>query len=619
MALPTQQFNPYSNSYGNTNFLGGFGSPAVMPQQGGGMLTPYSGGRQFMQSGRNATPAGLDDTMTPDIMAANAATQQRNAASRANSAANPASISELSKRLGLMGGFAVSPQQGQMQPQGMRQIPQEMIDANARASALTALEAPTNYSAEYMRNMMKSPQGGGGYGAINPNSVRDGDVMPTGFDTNGPDVNSPYFAGFSAPMPSGYNTGAPVNFNSMVDSFGQPYVGRGNLGNDMREAGPMGGDMSVGATTFSGMGGNAYQDMPQQKMPDYIAMGMGPVTQTQEMRNMALQLGGPSEMPQQQMTSNVANTMSNVNSAPTSNPAPPPMAQSAIPTSSNIDPAIQPYLGYGLSEAQRLYQAGGPQYYGGPTFVSPSTATQTGLQALEARASLGNPLLQSAQNQLQGTVSGDYLSGNPFFQGAFQPAARAAETQFKTTLGDIASKSSLAGRYGSGAMGSLQDRATGAFSQSLANTAGQLAYQNYADERQRQQAATMAAPAMTSADYQDIQNLLNAGQVREGYTGQQLQSDMARFNFLQNQPQVNLQTYLSSVYGNPTARMQQQPDTSPSNFQNLLGLAAVGGGLYKNLGQPDLSYINPFSSSFLGGGFGNANANAVLNPYFTAG
>jgi len=303
--------------------------------------------------------------------------------------------------------------------------------------------------------------------------------------------------------------------------------------------------------------------------------------------------------------------------APTANALPPPMAQSAIPTSSNIDPAIQPYLGYGLSEAQRLYQAGGPQYYGGQTYVSPSTTTQTGLQALEARASLGNPLLQSAQNQLQNTVSGGFLGGNPFFQGAFQPAARAAETQFKTTLGDIASKSSLAGRYGSGAMGSLQDRATGAFSQSLANTAGQLAYQNYADERQRQQAATLAAPAMTSADYQDIQNMLQAGQLREGYQGQQLGADMQRFNFLQNQPQQNLQTYLNSVYGNPTARMQQQPDTSPSNFQNLLGLAAVGGGLYKNLGSPNLSYLNPFSSSFLTGG--SANADQVLNPYFQVG
>ena len=272
-------------------------------------------------------------------------------------------------------------------------------------------------------------------------------------------------------------------------------------------------------------------------------------------------------------------------------------------TTSSIDPTIQPFLNYGLTEAQRLYQAGGPQYYGGPTFVSPSTSTQTGLQALEARASMGNPLLQSAQNQLQSTVSGNYLSGNPFFQGAFQPAAQAAQTKFTDTLGDIASKASLAGRYGSGAMGSLQDRAVGAFGQQLANTAGTLAYQNYADERARQQAATMAAPSMASADYQDIQNLLQAGQAREGYTGQQQQSDLARFNFLQNQPQQNLKNYLSLVYGNPLGRVTNQQSSGPSGFQNALGLAAVGGGLYKNLGgQQGISNLYNSASNFLSGG-----------------
>jgi hypothetical protein len=259
----------------------------------------------------------------------------------------------------------------------------------------------------------------------------------------------------------------------------------------------------------------------------------------------------------------------------------------ATTTTSQVDPTIQPYLGYGLQQAQRLYQGGGPQYYGGPTFVSPTTATQTGLQALEARASLGNPLLQSAQNQLQNTVSGGFLGGNPFFQGAFQPAAKAAETQFQTTLGDIASKASLAGRYGSGAMGSLQDRATGAFGQQLANTAGQLAYQNYADERNRQQQATMAAPQMAQADYQDIQNMLQAGQIREGYQGQQQQADIARFNFLQNQPQQNLQNYLSLVYGNPLGRVASSTTSGAadtSTLQNILGTAATAGGLYKNLG-----------------------------------
>ena len=273
-------------------------------------------------------------------------------------------------------------------------------------------------------------------------------------------------------------------------------------------------------------------------------------------------------------------------------------------TTTSIDPTIQPYLQYGLTEAQKLYQGGGPAYYGGQTYVSPSASTQTGLQALEARASLGNPLLSSAQQQLQGTISGDYLSGNPFFQGAFRPAATAAESQYRQTLGDIGSKASLAGRYGSGAMGSLQDRATNTFAQNLANTAGQLAYQNYAQERGAQQQATMAAPSMAQADYQDIQRMLQAGQLREGYTGQQTQADIAKFNFLQNQPQQNLQNYLSLVYGNPLGRVTNQQSSGPTGFQNALGLAAVGGGLYKNLGSPDLSYLNPFGSNWLGGGSG---------------
>jgi len=140
-------------------------------------------------------------------------------------------------------------------------------------------------------------------------------------------------------------------------------------------------------------------------------------------------------------------------------------------TKSTIDPIIAPYLTYGLEQAAGLYQGGGPKYYTGETFVAPSQTTQAGVQALETRALAGNPLTGLAQQQLQGTLGGAYLGGNPFFQGAFAPAAQAARTQFDTTLGDIASKSSLAGRYGSGAMGNLQNRATGQYAQALTNTA----------------------------------------------------------------------------------------------------------------------------------------------------
>jgi hypothetical protein len=264
------------------------------------------------------------------------------------------------------------------------------------------------------------------------------------------------------------------------------------------------------------------------------------------------------------------------------------MGNTTSTTTSTIDPTIAPFLSYGLGEAQRLYQTGGPQYYPGQTYVSPSKTTQSGLQALENRAMQGSPLVGQAQQQLQGTIGGNYLSGNPFFQGAFAPAAQAATTQFNQAIGDIGSAASKAGRYGSGAMGSLQDRASGQLAQELSNTAGKLAYQNYSDERARQQAATMAAPAMAQADYQDIQNLLAAGQAREGYTGQQLQSDIARFNFGQNAPQQNLSAFLSNVYGSPMANIRNTTATGttpgPSGFQNFLGGAATLGGLYKNLG-----------------------------------
>ena len=259
----------------------------------------------------------------------------------------------------------------------------------------------------------------------------------------------------------------------------------------------------------------------------------------------------------------------------------------AVTTTTQIDPTIQPFLSYGLTEAQKLYQAGGPQYYPGQTYVAPSETTLTGLQALEKRAAGGNPLLGQAQQQLAGTMSGQYLTGNPFFQGAFAPAAQAATTQFNKAIGDISSAASKAGRYGSGAMERMQGSASNQLAQQLANTAGTLAYQNYADERARQQAATMAAPAMAQADYQDIQNLLAAGQAREGYTGQQTAADVARFNFLQNQPQQNLQNYLSLVYGNPLGRVSTQTQTGTadtSTLQNVLGTAATLGGLYKNLG-----------------------------------
>jgi len=234
-----------------------------------------------------------------------------------------------------------------------------------------------------------------------------------------------------------------------------------------------------------------------------------------------------------------------------------------VTTTSEPSAVFKPYLQYGLSEAQRLYQAGGTPV------VGPSTTTQQAMQAAQTRAMQGSPLLGAAQTQQLGTVQGDYLSGNPFFQGAFQPAAQQATSAFNQAIGNIGSQASRAGRYGSGAMGDLQSQAAGQLAQSLTNTAGQLAYQNYAQERARQEAAATGAPQMAAADYGDISKLLGVGQLGEQYQ----QAAYA-------QPQQALSSFLTGIRGLPmgtsgTSTTPQYYDPTANTISNIAGAAGA--------------------------------------------
>lgn len=344
-----------------------------------------------------------------------------------------------------------------------------------------------------------------------------------------------------------------------------------------------------------------------------------------------------------------------------------------------IDPAMQPYIAYGLSEAQKLYQNPSlPGYFPGQGYVSPSQATQQSLQFAANRAVQGNPLLPQSQqtaaqlqtavnpalagyanlyanapsdpsrdfyeqmqaggfqNQAmpmsQQTASGAYLGGNPFFTGAFNAAANQAGQSFQDQMQQVSSQASRAGRYGSNAMGQLQDRATSTFAGALTDAASKLAYQNYAAERQMQEAAQgrvgalsqqdianrmagaqglsgstqqqfanqMAAlgglgstaasdyarqlqaaglgPQMAMADYADIDRLYQTGQAQESYQQAALADQMQRYNFQQNLPAAKLQSFLSAAYGAPMGQQTTQP-IYRNQAANIFGGAALGGAL----------------------------------------
>ena len=222
-----------------------------------------------------------------------------------------------------------------------------------------------------------------------------------------------------------------------------------------------------------------------------------------------------------------------------------------------IDPAVKPYITYGLSEAQKLYQSSTPEYYPNQTFISPSAQTQAGFQAAQNRALAGNPLLPAAQQQQQDVISGQYLANNPFFNQALAGAGQAATQQYFDAINQAQSGASQAGRFGSNVQANLFNRAGTTLANALTNKAGELSYQNFASERARQEAAAAGAPQLAAADYTDINQLLQVGQGMEDYEQRALDADINRFNFQQNLPYAKLSNYLSAAYGAPSGTVTQ--------------------------------------------------------------
>jgi len=245
----------------------------------------------------------------------------------------------------------------------------------------------------------------------------------------------------------------------------------------------------------------------------------------------------------------------------------------------SIDPMLKPYVEFGLNESKRLYQNPTP-YAPFQTYVSPSDQTTSALSGIEQRALAGSPLLREAQSQSQKTISGDCLSGNPFFTGAFQSATRPLEQQFGQNIMDIRSKLSSAGRYGSGAQTGLEGRAAEGLATGMSDIAGKLAYQNYSDERARQEAAINNAANLSQADYNDLSKLLAVGTTKEGYDQARIADEIARYQY--NMPETRLSTFLTGVYGAPAGSVQERPiyeNPTQQGLGNLLSLAGTAGSL----------------------------------------
>jgi len=222
-------------------------------------------------------------------------------------------------------------------------------------------------------------------------------------------------------------------------------------------------------------------------------------------------------------------------------------------TTNELDPNVVPYVRDALSQQQKLYNEGAPQYYAGQTYLDPNANQTNAMNQIATQAQAGSPVLNNATNLGNQMIQGDFLQNNPNFNAVMDTAGRKATDLYNTATQGTMSDVSQAGRYGSDAHARLQAGNAGKLSQSLADTAGQYAYQNYATERANQNQAMGQAQNLASNQYYDANQLMNVGNTQAGFNQTALDAKIARHDYGQNAQSQHLANYTNAVWGAPSA------------------------------------------------------------------
>lgn len=225
--------------------------------------------------------------------------------------------------------------------------------------------------------------------------------------------------------------------------------------------------------------------------------------------------------------------------------------------------AQQPYLTklFDTADKQTFDSSGGVKtkdYYPGSTYAGMAPESSDALNMTADRARAGSPVLQGAQGFATDVLSGKYLNQeNPNFQAVAGRARDAVNANYGGW-----------GRTNSG----LHDRA-------VADSVGNLAYQDYANQLNLMNSVSQQAPGLAQADYADANALNQVGQQRQGEAQNLINQDVQRFNYDQNAESQALQDYMNFIQGTYGGSSQTtQPYYQPSNWSQILGtgLAAAG-------------------------------------------
>jgi hypothetical protein len=123
-----------------------------------------------------------------------------------------------------------------------------------------------------------------------------------------------------------------------------------------------------------------------------------------------------------------------------------------------------------------------------------------------------------------------------------------------------------------------------ALTDALTNTAGNLAFQNYSNERGNMMRADALAPSLANQDYADIAQLAAAGDARRQLAQQGINAAVDRYNYNQNLPYNTLANYMRMIQGNYGSSSTQTTQSYANPIAGALGLGKSSVDPYGLLG-----------------------------------
>lgn len=246
----------------------------------------------------------------------------------------------------------------------------------------------------------------------------------------------------------------------------------------------------------------------------------------------------------------------------------------------------KPYLRDTFIRAEQI--ANKPlEYYPGSTVVPLAGQSQDALAAMEQRARNGSGLMDAGRDTMTATARGDFLNpdSNPYLKSTYDAAARPMVENYKAAVAPgIDAGATRAGRYGSGAWNNEHSRQEDNLGRSLGDLSNSIYGGNYQAERGRQLQAAGMAPEYAQADYTDAQMLGQVGAQREAQAGRELQDQVNRWDFNQNEAASRLGNYAALVQGNygrteQTSQPIYKQGGGSDWLSGLLGAGMIGSSI----------------------------------------